>query len=500
MKKWMPALTVALGILFSVLFYRQALGLNFVIFESIALLVMFFVYRPIIKNPMLLFVVLATLASLAAWFFTHTAWAFTVHLFFLIMLPVMLSSPNFRSLIYLYVESVVHLVSAQVGYFQALGACGNKKPATRSFFRVLTWIGVPLLVVIVFVFLYRIANPVFDNHVTAAADAVARWLSYISWGWFWTFLFGVFVCNVLFVKFGEAALYSIDKASSDTLTRKMQRKPRRFRMNALVTEYRSGLFLLIALNALILYLNIIDVVWVWFGFEWNGDYLKQFVHSGTWILVFSILISMVIVIFYFRGNLNFYRKNIWLKRLAVLWILQNAVMAVSVVIRNLWYIHYFALAYKRIAVLFFLLLVFVGLITVIVKIYKTKSVFWLIRVNSLALFSVLLFSSFFQWDRMIARYNFSHYNQSFVHFNFMARLSNNALPELDKDMAELNHIFEVQQLNMPFDVTDEKYMDIYRYHERIGEKKIEFIEKYESRGILSWNPADYRTYKALKGK
>ena len=107
----------------------------------------------------------------------------------------------------------------------------------------------------------------------------------------------------------------------------------------------------------------------------------EFVHEGTWLLVFSVFLSAAIALFFFKGNLNYFSKNKWLKRLTIVWIAQNLVMVISVMLRNYWYITYFGLAYKRIAVLFFLLLTMIGLITIIIKILNKKSSYYLWRVT-----------------------------------------------------------------------------------------------------------------------
>jgi hypothetical protein len=64
-----------------------------------------------------------------------------------------------------------------------------------------------------------------------------------------------------------------------------------------VNEYKAGIVLLIALNALLLFVNIIDIKWVWIGFEFEGQYLKEFVHKGTYLLILSIIISIGIVLY-----------------------------------------------------------------------------------------------------------------------------------------------------------------------------------------------------------
>jgi hypothetical protein len=72
------------------------------------------------------------------------------------------------------------------------------------------------------------------------------------------------------------------------------------------------------------------------------------------MLILSILLSLGILIYYFRSNQNFYPKNGFLKAAAYLWLVQNAVLSVSVLIRCGYYISEYGLAYKRIGVVIFL--------------------------------------------------------------------------------------------------------------------------------------------------
>jgi hypothetical protein len=203
---------------------------------------------------------------------------------------------------------------------------------------------------------------------------------------------------------------------------------------------------------------------------------------------------MAIVLFFFRGNLNFYSKNSTLKFLSYTWLAQNAVLAVSVAIRNFWYIKYFALAYGRIGVLFFLLLTLYGIYTVFIKVRDKKSTFYLLRSNNLVIYCMLVFMTFFNWDVIVARYNFRHYQTSFVHLNFLSELSYKALPYLDKDMEELNRIQTIQNSLFPF---EEKYMTPESYYNAIQEKKELFLTNFRKKNVRSWNLAEYRAYKKL---
>ena len=99
-----------------------------------------------------------------------------------------------------------------------------------------------------------------------------------------------------------------DQEATDNLSR-VRKRSFPFKFPALNYELRSGILLLLMLNALILLVNLLDIYWVWFNFEWEGQYLKQFVHEGTYLLILSIFISIALVLFFFRGNMNFYKKK-----------------------------------------------------------------------------------------------------------------------------------------------------------------------------------------------
>lgn len=172
-------------------------------------------------------------------------------------------------------------------------------------------------------------------------------------------------------------------------------------------------------------------------------------------------------------------------------------MTVSVMMRNYWYVQYFGLAYKRIAVLFFLILTLFGLITIIIKILNKKSSFYLWRVNGLALVLVLVLSTCINWDLHIAKYNFKHYDRALIDFRFMSSLNNSALPYTFKTPEELEHINTVQETVMPFDIHQDYLWDIYAYQTEVFAKREKFIQRYSHMNWLEWNLADYQTYKKL---
>ena len=200
---------------------------------------------------------------------------------------------------------------------------------------------------------------------------------------------------------------------------------------ALRREYLIAVSLLVLVNLLLLLENAIDIRWIWFGFRpAPGFDLTQFVHEGTYVLILSILVAMGIVLWFFRRNLNFYQPGLRVLRWgATVWVAQNAVLAVSVGLRNYYYIVYTGLAYKRIGVYGFLLLTLFGLVTVLLKIWQRRSAYSLVRLNMLAAYAMLLLLAAGNWEVWMVRYNLQPQFQR-VDYGFLLAMPDRVLPEL----------------------------------------------------------------------
>jgi hypothetical protein len=197
------------------------------------------------------------------------------------------------------------------------------------------------------------------------------------------------------------------------------------------------------------------------------------------------MLAMLVLLFFFRGNLNFYKKNRWLRYGAYGWILQNAVLVISVLLRDYYYITHMGLAYKRIGVLVFLLMVLMGLITVFIKIHRRKTAYYLWRVNGWFAVILLVAASCVHWDETIARYNLAHKNSVPPDVKFLLTLSDKTLPLLDKNQDVL-------------DGTKELILGEGEYFYRSGltpkeffeMRKKDFFQKQKTYSWLSWNVAD----------
>lgn len=287
---------------------------------------------------------------------------------------------------------------------------------------------VPLLIAIVFFFMYKAANPVFDNYTKKIN------LDFITIGWFFFTLGGLFLMYGFFYHKTIKSLERKDQNAPNSLYPEMIDNTSTLkRFLTIDNEKLSGIILFLLLNTLLLSVNIIDVHFLWF----DGVLPKElsysaFVHQGTGALIASIIIAILVILYYFRGELNFHPQNKVIKLLAFLWVIQNAFMIISTAYRNNLYINEYSLTYKRIGVYVWLLLVLIGLITTFIKILKAKSNWYLFRTNGWMFYFVLLASCFINWDVLVSDFNIHQAEQKHKALDvfYLTNLSEKNIPQL----------------------------------------------------------------------
>ncbi len=495
--------TIASNFIFSIiatiLFSKESIGLNLFIFEICFLL--YVISRGEVKFETINQITCVSGYLLSSIFvvITNSSYSIIINFISLAIFAGILIYPESKSLVNTFGLSFNGFSKSQATFVSALSGLKFGGRSVGKLFKAMAIYALPVVIVFFFISLYRISNPVFDNIVEGSLSGIADLFNSVFYNLdisvIMTFIVALITCNFILIRTRYQWIVDQESMSSDKQVRIRFKWKRKFGFLSLKKEYRSAIILFVMLNVVLLLLNVIDIYWVWFNFEWEGKYLKQFVHAGTYILFLSILISIVLVLYYFRNNLNFYPGNKILKILCYIWLIQNGILAISVAIRNFRYIEYFALAYKRIGVVMFLILVLYGLYTVLIKVYKTNSSYYLLRKNAYFLFVVLLLTSFVNWDKIIVKYNFAHANNSFLHLNYLATLSDQVLPELIKPINELKAIDDLQKKKFPFET---QYMTPEKYSETVNERIIEFNRKWESKSILSWNLPDHLAYKKLK--
>ncbi|WP_460676154.1 DUF4153 domain-containing protein [Hymenobacter coalescens] len=459
-QKWLLPLGV---VAFDVLFWQQGLGLNLAIYTLLAVAALLAGQpRAAWRSGYFRLALLGALLSVGAVAWYGSATAALACAGSVLMLWGFANQP--------------HLKLAGLALLTGLGAAAQvvaglppllvrALPGRQTRMGRVGWYGrlllVPVLVLGVFHGLFVVANPVYSRLVGEAWATLARWLG----AWLELFSFG----HLLFLLVGlaatavallrvplpglaqwEARFPEFIRRRRDGVASFAVRNPdfrrRDFRTADLRKEYLAALAVFGLVNVLLLVVNAIDINWIWINFRpATGFNLAQFVHEGTYVLIFSILLAMGIVLWFFRRNLNFYQPGLPALRWgATVWVLQNAVLAVSVGLRNYHYISRMGLAYKRIGVCFFLLLTLFGLLTILLKIWQRRSAFSLVRLNSVAAYLVLLCLALGNWEVWIVRFNLtSGFRQ--VDFGFLLDMPGRALPELLRHRAALNTMTHITQ-------------------------------------------------------
>ncbi|QNH63142.1 DUF4153 domain-containing protein [Hymenobacter sediminicola] len=419
------------------------------------------------------------------------------------------NQPHLKLVVYALGTALGSGAQAVPGLLRLLRLPGNLGGrANRAWFygRLL---GVPLLALGVFHVLFLIANPRYEAAASQVLDIVGKWLdllfSQFSVPHLLFFLLGLCLTGAALVlvpvhyfadsesRFGEFIQRQRDRVASFAVRRPDFRE-QRFRALDLRKEYLIALSLLVLVNVLLLAVNAIDINWLWFGFEpAPGFDLTQFVHEGTYVLILSILVAMGIVLWFFRCNLNFYQAGLPLLRtLATVWVLQNAVLAVSVGLRNYYYILHTGLAYKRIGVYGFLLLTFFGLATVLLKIWQRRSAYSLVRLNALAAYALLLGFAVGNWEIWIARYNLRPELQT-LDYGFLLDMPDRVLPIL---AAHQDVLPQRQLVHEIYDGTWTK-LEPTEAAKRLRQRLQDFRAAQQARNWPSYNYADWQAYQEL---
>ena len=137
-------------------------------------------------------------------------------------------------------------------------------------------------------------------------------------------------------------------------------------------ERRSGEITLVLLNVLLL-VFIVTYNYEQFFEIVEKSKLSAATHERVNSVIFSIVMAVGVIMFYFKGGFNFDKKAKNLKRLSKIWIFLNGILILSTIIKNSEYVSFYGLTYKRLGVYAFLILAIVGLVFTFLKITKQKN-------------------------------------------------------------------------------------------------------------------------------
>lgn len=490
-------------LLFNLFFWQENVGVNLPLFSIFLIGLAYYKSPPLVKRREFYFGLIGVILTGVMVCWHHSNFSVFMHFVSVFITLATLKHSNITTVFEGVIAFLTTFFTVPIAWYKALKERekGNKNVAVTFSFIKLGLI--PLLAFVLFFIIYKNANPKFEELTLSFTQSIAELFKDFSFARFVFLLFGFsFISTALFKPFISIGFIS----QEDELKRK--RNPeygKQLRLGGVnysdfKNEYRVGLLIFGALNALLLMVNVIDINWIWFGFEVPVEFnLKSFVHEGTFLLILSILLSMGIFLYFFRGNLNFYSQNKWLKLLGNIWIAQNIVLTLSVFIRNYHYISYHGLAGKRIGVIAFLLMTVFGLLTLIYKVNRLKTTAFLLRLNGWFIFFTLVTMTVINWDRMTAHYNLSHSNPSEIDVDYYLKLDESVAPLILKNIDVVEGQISAHLARQNKDVWL-RYTDIDAFKVQLEYRAQLYIENLEGKSWSSWNAADAKMKKQVQLK
>lgn len=432
------------AILFSTLFYKQDIGLNMSLFSIVTIIILSFFNPKAFKNQSTIGLTITYAITAVAIFFYNSNLSIIANCLAFFTLLGHVSQLNSS----IYINWLNGLYSFVAGFFHRalLASESNKESKPKKqidYIHLIKIIGIPIVVISVFTLLYKNGNPVFNDMVSKID------FSFINLQWLLLTTLGYFLFYNISNPIQVNPATELDLNTSNNLE-----KNHNFSINTLKKENQLAIISITLLNFLIVVFLVTDITYLTTKNDIIAANLSNQVHSGINALIVSIVIAIIIILYFFRGNLNFYQQNNKLKIATYCWIILNTILVINIAIKDSQYIYYFGFTYKRIGVLVYLLLALTGLFTTALKVFKIKNLWFLFRVNSLTAYALLIISCTINWDNLITNYNLYHAKSN--DFDYLISLSNNNTFLLKK-FAEKNQLSTKNQF-----LVDKKHNDFVK--------------------------------------
>ncbi len=458
------------------LFYQHGIGINLLIFTVVLLMASLWLNPLIIGNKKTSLAIIGTLLTAVNVVWHHSGLAVFMNIVSLMMLAGLILNPQSSYFVasinsmYSFLSSIL-IKGIEWLDDQFYGERNTLKKPKLSRIKIVS-ILFPVTVALGFMIMYASANPKLES-IFAQMN-----LAFINWSLIKFTLFTYIVLFGFFYQTQVSQLTTADAKASNLLKRKKQK---RFNLNFLALKYelKSGWLLFLLLNLILFGFHLVDAFHL-MGISGNGEIdHSAYLHQSVNTLIFSILLAIGVILYYFRGNLNFYKKNQKLKFLVYAWIAQNLILIATTALKNYQYIADYGLTYKRIGVYFYLVLTLVGLMTTLIKTKYLKSTWYLLRANSFALYLVLLLATFFNGDNIITKYNLSQTTS--IDINYLLGLSNKNIAQMKQFAQEHPHLITYEQ------------------NQVLLEKEKTFMLEQLERQWFSWNYTDHNNEIKLLG-
>lgn len=389
----------ASSFVFTLLFYNQSVGLNLAIFGLFLTAMIVYFFKNQFVNKSHWWLVFTSVLSCLSF-----AWYGDFASFLALFLSIAILQLR-TQLVELKLIQVIPLII--INGFTSLGrpflfAQWLPKRELKNDFakKLIAYVVIPLVFLLLFFVVYSFGSDHFSalfTDYTLDLD-IFELLLIVLIGFYFSFTFWNYWVPEMSIEFNE-------KLANDFVIADKVNQPT-FSFLDLDFERKSGQITLCLLNVMLL-VFIVTYNYEQFFEETASSTLSKATHERVNAVIFSTIMAVGVLLFYFKGGFNFDRKAINLKRLAKIWIVLNAVLIISTIIKNSEYVAYFGLTYKRLGVYAFLILAFVGLGYTFIKIIRQKTNAYLFNQMAWYFYGAIVLCACINWGNLITVYNIS---------------------------------------------------------------------------------------------
>lgn len=391
---------LASSLVFTLLFYNEDLGLNWAIFGMMqTALICYFFQEKLTSRLHLILVVTSVLSCFAfAWYGDFPS--FFALALSIIFLQFKTQEPKLK-LLQAFPLIIINGIASLVRIFMFSQYLPKRKVNNSFAKKLIAYFVIPVLFLGLFLIVYSFGSDHFSSLFTDYYIDIDAWQVFVlsALGFFISFNFwNYWIPEVCYEK--------NDLLDNDFKEEAKTQNQNSFSFLDIDFERRSGEITLFLLNVLLLvfiatynYEQFFEVV--------QKSNLSSDTHERVNAVIFSTIMAVGVLLFYFKGGFNFDEKAMNLKKLAKIWILLNGILILSAIIKNSEYVSFFGLTYKRLGVYAFLILAIIGLVISFVKITMQKTNAFLFNQMIWYCYGTILLCSFVNWGNLITHYNIS---------------------------------------------------------------------------------------------
>ncbi|MPS73403.1 MAG: DUF4173 domain-containing protein [Chryseobacterium sp.] len=380
-----------------ILFYKEYIALNLGIFGIFLSILTFTQTKPEFKNKTFLTLFVTSIFSSLAFAWFGDTISFVAVFVSVFLLRFKGTYPKLKPFLYIEVL-LLNLFTFLVRVFNIEQWYGKSKE--RSFAKkLIAIILIPAFFITIFFFIYAQGSDHFAN-LFKDSELEFQPLTFVV-----LTIIGFYI-GFIFWNFGvERFIFKQNHYLNDDFSGLVKIDKPTFSFLDIDSERTSGLISFSALNILLLVFIGTYNYEQFFEVTRSANGLSAETHERVNAVIVSIIMAILVILFYFKRGFNFDDKARCLKISAMIWIVLNAVLVISASFKNSEYIISYGLTYKRLGVYAFLAMALVGLIFTFIKIQKKKTNAFLFNKMFWACYGLILVCSYINWGGIITSNN-----------------------------------------------------------------------------------------------